>query len=142
MELDTPDSEEQDIVYEIERNGVLHEFTLSSAASFRTFLCSTAKVFAVSITHLGALGYVPSFLPKSPKPLPKILDSDSTYEKMLEKIEDHVEHMKSRNKGKGIVKAFSIRLVDTSAGSGDGNGKKETAGKKVSRRLCFIDSMD
>ncbi|KAJ3740600.1 hypothetical protein DFH05DRAFT_1529212 [Lentinula detonsa] len=123
-ERNSTEEEAFDIRYDLEKDGVLYDFTLSSGASFSTFLTATAKAFNVSVSHLGALGYIPSFRPKNPKPLPKIVHSDESYEKMLEDLEDYVESLKSR-KGKGKVKSFTVRLLDTS-----GPGTRKDIGKK------------
>ncbi|KAJ3801922.1 hypothetical protein GGU11DRAFT_753307, partial [Lentinula aff. detonsa] len=124
---DSDEPEALEITYEVEKDGLVHDFSVMNTASFSTFLCTAARMLGVSITHLGSLGYIPSFLPKNPKPLPRALNSDDAYEKMLEKIEEYVLTAKSRNKGKGVVKAFSIRLVDS---SGNGDVKKDKNEKK------------
>ncbi|KAJ3783023.1 hypothetical protein GGU10DRAFT_378031 [Lentinula aff. detonsa] len=105
---DSDEPEALEITYEVEKDGLVHDFSVMNTASFSNFLCTAACMLGVFITHLGSLGYIPSFLPKNPKPLPRALNSDDAYEKMLEKIEEYVLTAKSRNKGKGMVKAFSI----------------------------------
>ncbi|KAJ3739917.1 hypothetical protein DFH05DRAFT_1463488 [Lentinula detonsa] len=124
---DSDEPEALEITYEAEKDGLVHDFSVMNTASFSNFLRTAARMLGVSITHLGSLGYIPSFLPKNPKPLPRALNSNDAYEKMLEKIEEYVLTAKSRNKGKGVVKAFSIRLVDS---SGSGDMKKDKNEKK------------
>ncbi|KAJ3797142.1 hypothetical protein GGU11DRAFT_827474 [Lentinula aff. detonsa] len=124
-----------DITYEVERDNVLHDFSLTSSDSFATFLQNAASVFGVSSTHLGSLGYIPSYLPKSPKPLPRLINSDETYEKMIEGIESWIEEAKSKTKGKKKVKAFSIRLIDTSGPTMKESRKKSKQGSKATESV-------
>ncbi|KAJ6503538.1 hypothetical protein C8R45DRAFT_1091311 [Mycena sanguinolenta] len=71
------------------------------------------------------IAYIASYKPKNPKPVPKLLEDEEGWEKLIKDVESYIKDCKAKNKGKGVVKPFTITLVDTSGGD-----PKETAGKK------------
>jgi len=71
----------------------------------------------VPLTLLAEIGYVPSFLPKSSKPHPKLLEDDASWQKLLEDVHDWIVGCKGKN-GKGAIKPFHIDIVDTSHTTG------------------------
>jgi hypothetical protein len=79
----------------------------------------------VSTLHLTQISYIPSYKLKNPKPIPKMLDDKESWEILLDDVSDYIEACKSKNRGKGMVKPFTVLLVDMMVP--DGNG-----GKKVS----------
>lgn len=80
------------------------------------------------VTLLAHIGYVPSYVPKTPKPIPKLLEDDEGWQKLIASVNDYIEGCKAKNKNKGVVKPFTIRIVDTSS---SGAGEKEPGAKKV-----------
>jgi len=56
--------------------------------------------------------------PKSGKPIPKLLEDEESYCLLVSNIRQHINEQKAKNRGKGVVKPFSITIVDTS-GVGD-----------------------
>jgi hypothetical protein len=87
----------------------------------------------VSTLHLSQIGYIPSYKPKNPKPIPKMLEDEESWEILLDDVSDYIVACKSKNRGKGIVKAFTVILVDMSGPDGKDNGAK-----KVSFVVCTI----
>jgi len=85
----------------------------------------------VGVTFLSAIGYVPSFLPKSSKPHPKLLEDEASWNKLVKDVHKYRKNCKKKNKGKGQVPAFTISLTDTSNGDGKEN-------KKVSIYYLYI----
>lgn len=63
-----------------------------------------------------SIGYIFLFVPKTPKPLPKLLEDDVSYTGMIDEIEDFRSTCRAKNRGKGVVKPFSVQIVDTSVG--------------------------
>lgn len=102
-----------EVKYEVAVAGVavMTDFTLLTTASFRDFQHAVAEHMGVSVLQLSALGYVMSFWSKSPKPLPKLVDSDERYESMLGDLHDHVSES---SKKKGKAKPVIIRIVELS----------------------------
>lgn len=93
---------------------------------FDIFRQRAAAEMGVPLQRLSALGYIVSTWPRSPKPVPKLVDTDVRYENMIEGLE---EYMKVELTTKGQPKKkkpFSVELIDT----GDDAEKKD--GKKVS----------
>ncbi|KAJ7315400.1 hypothetical protein DFH08DRAFT_972096 [Mycena albidolilacea] len=121
--------EEEDdfkIKYEVPYKNATRELVLPATTSFSKFLTALARKMEVSVTHLAAIGYIPSYKPKSSKPLPKLLETAKDYESMMDDIE---EFRKSCLKSKsGVVKPFAIVLSDTSAAPERGGAK--TSSKK------------
>ncbi|KAF9067393.1 hypothetical protein BDP27DRAFT_1422950 [Rhodocollybia butyracea] len=93
---------------------------------------AVANNFEVPVTYLGSIGYTASYQPKTPKPVPKLVNNEDRYERMLESVDDHIQESKSKKKGKGVVKPFTVRIVNTSSpGDGKKDGKKDvSSGKK------------
>jgi hypothetical protein len=78
---------------------------------------------------LSGIAYIASYVPKSPKPVPKLLEDEKSWKKLIQGAADYIDACKQKKNGKGVVKPFSIRIFDT---SGEDPGKA-TAGavKKV-----------
>lgn len=68
----------------------------------------------VSMTLLAGIGYIPSYKPKASKPVPKLLEDDTSWYKLLEDVHAFILACKGKN-GKGMVKAFHINIIDTTA---------------------------
>jgi hypothetical protein len=120
------------IKYEVPYGNGIRTLSLSSTTLFADFLKAlTAKM----VVHPASIGYIPSFVPKSPKPRPKLLEDEESYYAMLDDIADYVATCRSKNRGKGVVKPFHIQIVDTSSG-GD---SKKTSSKVRFAVLSFYD---
>jgi hypothetical protein len=53
----------------------------------------------VSTLHLSQIGYIPSYKPKNPKPVPKILGDEESWEILLDDVSEHIMACKSKNRG-------------------------------------------
>ena len=70
----------------------------------------------VSITHLTHIGYIlPWNMPRSGRPIPKLLEDEDSFKALISNVTQYVDEQRAKKKGKGTVKPFSIRIVDTSA---------------------------
>lgn len=107
-------SDDLKIKYEVPYKNATRDLVLSASASFASFLTALAGKMEIRITLLSAIGYIPSYKPKSPKPVPKLLEDDESYEGMMNDIEEYIRGQKQKNKGSGQVKPFCIRIIDTS----------------------------
>ncbi len=107
-----------DIKYEVPYSNGVRTLTLSSTAPFAEFLEALTKKMMGSAA---SIGYIPSFLPKSPKPLPRLLEDEESYGMMIEDINDFIAASRAKNRGKGVVKPFHIQIIKTSS---DGDSKK------------------
>ncbi|KAJ7450496.1 hypothetical protein B0H11DRAFT_1877432 [Mycena galericulata] len=75
------------------------------------------------------IAYIPSYKPKNPKPTPKLLEDEEGWENLVKDVENYISTCKAKNKGKGVVKPFTINLIDTSGGDPKDAGTSGT-GKK------------
>jgi hypothetical protein len=83
------DSDEEDytIIFDVPYNNATRELKLPCTTAFSGFLTALARKMEVSVTHLSAIGYIPSYKPRNPKPVPKLLETAEDYESMMEDIE-------------------------------------------------------
>lgn len=71
-----------------------------------------SEVMGCSHNALPPLGYIPSWKPAKAKASPKILDGLETLTKLIKEAREMIAESKAKNRGKGVVKAWSIHLVD------------------------------
>jgi hypothetical protein len=53
------------------------------------------------LSLLARIAYVPSYKPKNPKPVPKLLEDDNDWEKLLVDVEEYRTICTAKCKGKG-----------------------------------------
>jgi hypothetical protein len=85
--------------------------TICSNVSWPMFIQKISGVMGCSYNTVPALGYVPSWKLCS-KVVAKILDGSESFEKLVAEIQDYIREQKAKNRGKGVVKAWSIHLRD------------------------------
>ncbi|KAK6971800.1 hypothetical protein R3P38DRAFT_2835562 [Favolaschia claudopus] len=76
------------------------------------------------------IAYTISFWPKTPKPTPKCLEDERDWGKLIRSIEEHISTCQKKNRGKGVVKSFSVRITDAPGEPTKQAGKK---GKKAAK---------
>jgi len=96
---------------------------ITSQMQFSTVLSHIAERMDTHISLLSSIGYIPSYKPKSPKPVPKLLEDEDAWCKLLEGVSDYITASKKKNKGHGTVKPFHILIVDTSGPLGGSDTK-------------------
>ncbi|KAF8239840.1 hypothetical protein L208DRAFT_1353082 [Tricholoma matsutake] len=95
------------IPFEVPYKNATRDLTgITSSTHFSQFLVAAASKMNVSTLHLTQLGYTPSYKPKNPKPVPKMLKDEESWEILLDDVSDYIEGCKSKNRGKGVVKAL------------------------------------
>lgn len=87
---------------------------ITSQTTFDHFLINLAERMETRISLLTAIACVPSYKPKSPKPVPKLLEDERVWYKLIEDVSDYIKTSKAAKRGKGTVKPFTIRIFDTS----------------------------
>jgi hypothetical protein len=117
---DDSDSEDEEytIVYEVPFHNATRELKLSCTTTFAGFLTAVSRKMEVGVTHLSAIGYVASYKPKNPKPVPKLLETSEDYESLMADITEYRKDCLKKMGGK--VKPFSISLTNTSNTPTDG----------------------
>ncbi|KAJ7908032.1 hypothetical protein B0H13DRAFT_2331793 [Mycena leptocephala] len=123
-----------DIPFEVPyKNGMRDLKGITSVTTFDDFLAAAAGKMGTRITQMDNIAYIPSYKPRNPKPIPKILDDDA-WEALVGDVRQHVKATQAGNHGKGQLKPFSIQIVDLSTLEDDG---KKGAGKKASLTRVF-----
>ncbi|KAJ3884824.1 hypothetical protein GG344DRAFT_83467 [Lentinula edodes] len=92
------DSEDKDLDSDPGTSDIKYEITLGKKAhancvldnntTFSVFRQRIASEMGIPLQQLSALGYIASFWPRSPKPVPKLVDTDARYEDMVGILED------------------------------------------------------
>ncbi|KAJ6558814.1 hypothetical protein DFH09DRAFT_1317074 [Mycena vulgaris] len=120
---DDDDDEDYSITFVVPCRNATRDLVLPCTTAFGEFLTALALKMEVSVTHLAAIGYKASFWPKTPKPLPKLLESEEDYERLMEEITEYRKGcLKKRG---GTVKPFSITDPVDARGSGSKASKKK-----------------
>ncbi|PBK86148.1 hypothetical protein ARMGADRAFT_1086896 [Armillaria gallica] len=101
---------------------------ISSHTSFPDFLCQVAQHMGCGLMHLSSIGYIESYHPKTPKPVPRMLEESEDFIQLKLSVQEYREMSLAKNKGKGKIKAFTISIIDTSHDNMK-EGKKKTRGK-------------
>ncbi|KAJ6568999.1 hypothetical protein B0H19DRAFT_1065782 [Mycena capillaripes] len=104
-----------DIPFEVPYKGGMRDLTgITSRSSFDDFLLAAAGRMGTRITQLDNIAYIPSYKPRNPKPLPKILDDDDAWEVLVGDVRQYIKASLASNRGKGQLKPFNIQIVDLS----------------------------
>jgi hypothetical protein len=125
------------ILFEVPyKNGTRDLKGIRSRTSFNDFL---AQVAAKMYTRVSALniGYIPSYKPRNPKPTPKLLEDDDSWDVLIADVQQHIKLSQGKNRGKGEVRPYSILVVDMDKVE-DAKGKVK-GGKKVRRPWHLFD---
>jgi hypothetical protein len=89
---------------------------ITSASSFVHVLQQIAEQMDAGPSRMAAIGYIPSFLPKSPKPIPKLLEDKECWEKIICDVCKYIESFTAKCSGPPkCIKPFIITIVDTIA---------------------------
>ncbi|KAG6892059.1 hypothetical protein C0992_002058, partial [Termitomyces sp. T32_za158] len=72
-----------------------------------------AQAMDTRISLLSRIGYIPSYKPKNPKPVPKLLESERAWQRLVHNVQDYIASLKAKDKGQ-VVKPFFIAIVNTS----------------------------
>jgi hypothetical protein len=114
-----------DVPFEVPFEGATRNLSgITSHTSFNEFLSAVAKRMETRLSLLARIAYIPSYKPKNPKPVPKLLEDDDDWKKLLVDVEEYRTACIAKCKGKGTVKQFVIVLVDMSGPDGKSDQKK------------------
>ncbi|KAJ7664803.1 hypothetical protein B0H17DRAFT_1211161 [Mycena rosella] len=118
------------IPFEVPLNGPVRYLDgITSQTTFDVFLDELAHAMCTRKSLLSGIAYIPSYKPKTPKPMPKLLDNEQAWKRLITDVQNHIDSSKSKQGGKGAVKPFFIQIVDTSGGdskaSAGGSGAKK-----------------
>lgn len=117
-----------DIPFEVPYKNAMRDLQgITSSTKFDDFLLAAAGKMGRRITQMDDLAYVPSYKPRNPKPIPKILDDDDAWDTLISDVRQHIKAAQESNRGKGVLKPFSIQIVDLSKA----DDTKTSAGKRA-----------
>ncbi|KAF8067599.1 hypothetical protein FPV67DRAFT_1669489 [Lyophyllum atratum] len=100
---------------------------ITSKTSFAAFLEASATRMETRLSLLAHIAYVPSYWPKTPKPVPELLEDEADWETLLNDVAEY-RVTKGKTKQAGQIKPFFITIVDMS-GSDEKESKKMTSKK-------------
>ena len=106
---------------------------ITSHITFQARLMVLSKHMDVWLSLLSHIGYTPSFAAKSPKPVPKLLEDQEYWDSLVDCVRHHCSLCLEHKGRKGVIKPFSIKIIDTSK-----SGGKELSSKKVFSILLFF----
>lgn len=92
---------------------------ITSASSFSHVLHQIAQRMDAGPSRMAAIGYIPSFLPKSPKPIPKLLEDEECWVKLIRDVREYIESFTVKRGPPKRIKPFVITIVDTIASADD-----------------------
>ena len=91
---------------------------ITSASSFAHVLCQIAERMDAEPSQMAAISYIPSFLPKSPKLIPKLLEDEECWENLICDMHKYIKSFTASIKCSGPpkhIKPFVITIVNTIA---------------------------
>jgi hypothetical protein len=104
-----------DIEFKVPCGVASQDMTILLSVNWTLFVLKVSEVMGCSHSTVPSLGYIPSWKMTKGKPTPKILDGPEAFTKLIKEIQGHIGKQKSKNKGKGVVKSWSIHLMDLKA---------------------------
>ncbi|KAJ7735284.1 hypothetical protein DFH07DRAFT_780075 [Mycena maculata] len=118
------------MTFQVPYNGASRELDIESITPFNTFLDELATAMSTRKSLLSGIAYLPSYLPKNPKPIPKLLEDGKSWKKLIQSVEAYIAAEKEKKKGNGVPRPFSILIIDTSGGDPKGKVSATKKGKK------------
>ena len=100
-----------DIWFKVPYGSASWDLELQSDISYKHAILAIAEVMVTRV-HFLRIGYIFSFLPKTPKPRPKFLDSEKAWNLLVCDAATWIEGEKRKNKHKGIVHPWFVRIED------------------------------
>jgi hypothetical protein len=64
-------------------------------------------------SQMSAIGYIPSYKPKNPKPFPKLLEDAESWAKLVNDVGQYIISFASKKGAAKTVKPFVITILDT-----------------------------
>lgn len=117
--------EKFDIPFEVPYNGATRVLSgITSHTEFKDFLPKLSDRTGIRLSLLARIGYVASWKPKSPKPVPRMLEDEQDWHGLIKEADDFRKACKGKNKGNGVIKPFQFVISDTSVGDGKEGAKK------------------
>ncbi|PPQ84970.1 hypothetical protein CVT26_008290 [Gymnopilus dilepis] len=103
-----------DIPVEVPYRNATRDVTgITSASSFDYVLSEIRERMDATPSQLAGLAYIPSYKPRNPKPVPKLLEDEQAWEKLVQDVRQYIETFTTKKGVSKPVKPFVITIVDT-----------------------------
>ena len=109
-----------------------HDVTgITSSTSFKHIMRQIIEKMDAGPSQMATIGYIPSYKPNNPKPVPKLLEDAESWAKLVNDVGQHILSFASKKGAAKTIKPFVITILNT---CGPGS-KKE---KEVNSKVTFI----
>lgn len=114
-----------DIPIEVPYKNATRDVTgITSSTSFRHVMRQIAERMDAGPSRMAAIGYIPSYKPKNPKPVPKLLEDAESWAKLVNDVGQYILSFASKKGAAKTVKPFVIMILDTTHGLGSEKEKE------------------
>jgi hypothetical protein len=107
------------MTFEIPCGDAAVDLEVMSTEVWTHFLEDMCRTMGCRVSSL-RVGYIFSFIPKNPKPLPKLLNDEKTWAMLIRNAYSWVEGECKKKNGKGVAKPWTIGIIDLTAKTKDG----------------------
>jgi hypothetical protein len=95
------------------RNATRDVVGITSATSYERAMRLIAERMDAVPSRMAAIGYIPSYKPKNPKPVAKLLEDDDAWDRLVGEVKAYIDSFASKRGAARQVKPFVIKIVDT-----------------------------
>ncbi|KAF8226044.1 hypothetical protein L208DRAFT_1304024, partial [Tricholoma matsutake] len=86
------------IPFEVPFNSATHDLTsITSTMTFNEFCLKLTKKIETQLSLLSHIRYIPSYKPKNPQPVPKLLEDAEAWETLVDDVEEYIKSSKAKN---------------------------------------------
>lgn len=64
-------------------------------------------------SRMAAIGYIPSYKPRNPKPVAKLLEDNDAWDRLIDEIRAYIDSFATKRGAARQVKPFVISIIDT-----------------------------
>lgn len=95
------------------RNATRDVVGITSVTSFERAMRLIAERMDAGPSRMAAIGYIPSYKPKNPKPVAKLLEDDEAWDRLIDDVKTYIDSFASKRGAARQVKPFVISIIDT-----------------------------
>ena len=106
------------------KNATCDVMGITSLTPYNRVILAIADRMDVGPARMAAIGYIPSYKPKNPKPIPKLLEDEECWDKLVADVAAYITSFKNkRSETARTVKPFVISIIDTLSSAVDNKMK-------------------
>lgn len=95
------------------RNATRDVVGITSITSYERAMRLIAERMDAGPSRMAAIGYIPSYKPKNPKPVAKLLEDDDAWDRLIGDVKAYIDSFASKRGTARQVKPFVITIIDT-----------------------------